>query len=179
LKIWSNHKFVSWHDVWTLFGVVHFAYMCSTRLISYLYLLCALLVVNPLLNCSNLIKLATMPYFVSFDHFEHLLALVFVDMYTWQHQLEHLFNLLAIILKFLHLCISAFIACFEGVLQSLGSSLISAYVNKGEKFSHSQCHNHPKLRDMHSFEWDCICSGGVALEMLLLDVLSLCLFWRV
>jgi hypothetical protein len=128
--------------VWTLFGVVHFAYMCSTRLISCLYLLCALLVVNPLLNCSNLIKLAIMPYFVSFDHFEHLLALVFVDMYTWQHQLEHLFNLLAIILKLLHLCIYAFIACFEGKLQSLGSSLISAYVNKGEKFSHSQCHNH-------------------------------------
>jgi hypothetical protein len=25
---------------------------------------------------------------------------------------------------------------------------------------------------------DCICSGGVALELLLLDVLSLCLFWR-
>jgi hypothetical protein len=114
LNIWSNHKFVSWHDVWTLFGVVHFAYMCSTRLISSLYLLCALLVVNPLFNCSNLIKLATMPYFVSFDHFEHLLALVFVDMYTWQHQLEHLFNLLAIILKLLHLCISIFIAYFEG-----------------------------------------------------------------
>jgi hypothetical protein len=119
LKIWSNHKFVSWHDVWTLFGVVHFAYMCSIRLISCLYLLCALLVVNPLLNCSNLIKLATMPYFIPFDHFEHLLALVFVDMYTWQHQLEHLFNLLAIILKLLHLCSSAFIAYFEGELQSL------------------------------------------------------------
>jgi hypothetical protein len=26
---------------------------------------------------------------------------------------------------------------------------------------------------------DCICSGGVALELLLLDVLSLYLFWRV
>ena len=32
----------------------------------------------------------------------------------------------------------------------MGSSLISAYVNKGEKFPHSQCHL--KLRDMHSFE---------------------------
>jgi hypothetical protein len=140
LKIWSDHKFVSWHDVWTLFGVVHFAYMCSTRLISCLYLLCAHSVVNPLLNCSNLIQLATMSYFVSFDHFEHLLALVFVDMYTWQHQLEHLFNLFAIILKLLHLCIYAFIACFEGGLHSLGSNLISAYVNKGEKFPHSQYH---------------------------------------
>jgi hypothetical protein len=82
LRIWSNHKFVSWHNVWTLFGVVHFAYMCSTRLISCLYLLCALLVVNPLLNCSNLIKLAKMSYFISFGHFEHLLALVFVALYT-------------------------------------------------------------------------------------------------
>jgi hypothetical protein len=66
----------------------------------------------------KLLKLATMSYFISFDHFEHLLALVFVDMYTLQHQLEHLFNLLAIILKLLHLCISAFIAYFEGELQS-------------------------------------------------------------
>jgi hypothetical protein len=53
-KIWSNHKFVSWHDVWTLFGVVHFAYMCSTRSISYLSLLCAPLVVNPLLKLLKL-----------------------------------------------------------------------------------------------------------------------------
>jgi hypothetical protein len=146
LKIWSNHKFISWYDVWTLFGVVYFAYMCSTRLISCLYLLCALLVVNTLFNCSNLIKLATMSYFVSFDHFEHLLALVFVDIYTWKHQLVHLFNLLAIILKLLYLCIFAFIACFEGELQSLDSSLISAYVNKGEKFPHSQCHKHSRCQ---------------------------------
>jgi hypothetical protein len=53
-KIWSNHKFVSWHDVWTLFGVVHFVYMCSTRSISYLSLLCAPLVVNPLLKLLKL-----------------------------------------------------------------------------------------------------------------------------
>jgi hypothetical protein len=40
--------------VWTLFGVVHFAYMCSTRSISCLSLLCAPLVVNPLLKLLNL-----------------------------------------------------------------------------------------------------------------------------
>jgi hypothetical protein len=38
------------------------------------------------------------------------------------------------------LCIYAFIACFEGELHSLGSNLISAYVNKGEKFPQSQYH---------------------------------------
>ena len=58
---------------------------------------------------------------------------------------------------------SAFIACFEGELQSLGSSLISACVNKGEKYPHSQCHL--KLSDIHSFERDRTCSGGVAFEV--------------
>ena len=113
-----------------------------------------------------------MPYFVSFGHFEHLLALICVAIYTWQHQLEPLFNLLTIILKLLHSCISAFIAWFEGEMQSLGSSLISACVNKGEKFSTLTMTQggrnfqfHLKLRDMHSFERDCTCSGGVAFEV--------------
>lgn len=42
----------------------------------------------------------------------------------------------------------------------------------GESYTH-------KNRDMRSFERDCICSGGIAFELILLDVLSLCLFWRV
>jgi hypothetical protein len=35
-------------------------------------------VVNPFLNCLNLIKIAYVSYFISLDQFEHLLALVFV-----------------------------------------------------------------------------------------------------
>ena len=161
---WSNHKFVSWHDVWTLFGVVHFAYMCSTRSIYCLFLLCAPLVVNPLLKLLKLDQTCLNAIFrFIWSPWAFASTCMCCYIYTWQHPLEHSFNLLAIILKLLHSRISTFLACFEGKLQFLGSSLISAYVNKGEKFPHSQCHL--KLSDMHSFERDCTCSGGVAFEV--------------
>jgi hypothetical protein len=118
-KIWSNHKFISWHDVWTLFGVVHFAYMCSTRSISCLSLLCAILMVNPLLKLLKIDQtcLNAIFHFI-WSPWAFASTCMCCYIYTWQHQLEHLFNLLALILKLLHLCISVFIAWFEGELHS-------------------------------------------------------------
>jgi hypothetical protein len=144
-------------------------------------------------TCSNLIKLAKIPYFISLGHFEHLLALVFVTMYTWWHQLEHSFNLLAIILKLLHLYIFSSIACFKGELQSLGSSLISACVNKGERYvtltistRGTSCQQGekvpipPKVEICIHLSEIAFVQGELHLSCFsLLDVLSLCLFWRV
>jgi hypothetical protein len=74
-----------------------------------------------------------MPYFVSFGHLEHLLALVFVAIYmitsirgSFQ---STCYNLEASAFR-------AFIAYFEGVLQSLGFSLISACYNWGRDSTH-------------------------------------------
>ena len=84
-------------------------------------------------------------------------------------------DILLKLLHFLHPC--AFSAYFEGELKSLSFSLISACINKGENVSHKPpkggvcCWECIHLRD-------CICWGGVVFELLLLDVLSLCLFLR-
>jgi hypothetical protein len=114
-KIWSNHKFISWHDVWTLFGVVH---LCSIRSISCLSLLCALLVVSPLLKLLKLDQTCLNAIFLIWSPWAFTITCMCCYIYMTA-TIKHLFNLLAIILKLLYLCISVFIAWFEGELHSL------------------------------------------------------------
>ena len=54
-----------------------------------------------------------------------------------------------------------------------------AHDSKGERHTKGERHQIYLRLSACIYLGDCICSGGVAFELLLLDVLSLCLFWRV
>ena len=95
---------------------------------------------NSVVNAFSKLKLAQNAFqfpIVPYDQFEHLPAFRFSVLLTWQYPLQHSLILIDILMKLLHfLRPYAFSTYFEGELQSLGFSLISAYINKGENVSH-------------------------------------------
>jgi hypothetical protein len=110
-----------------------------------------------------------MSYFVSLDQFEHLLALVLIAIHTWQHHLEHLFNLIAILLKLLYMCISCIHSMFWGGVALLWANLDKCMCQQGGE-SYTQKERHAFIWErLHLLRGSCI---WVALKLLLLDVLS-------
>jgi hypothetical protein len=108
-----------------------------------------------------------MPYSISLDQFEHLLALVIVAIHTWQHQLEPLFNPIVPLFNLIAIyswsfCISAsfaLMACFNGELQSLVLAWCvhvstrgrdSTQLQGGETHKRGEIPNLPHIACMHS-----------------------------
>jgi hypothetical protein len=100
------------------------------------------------------------------------------------------FNLLAKILKLLHFCIHYIHSMFWGgvvvfglkldkCMCQQGGEVSTHYVTRGEIFRKGGETSNSTQSWEHSFERDCTCSGEVAFELFLLDVLSLCLSWWV
>jgi hypothetical protein len=112
---------------------------------------------TPSYNCLKLIKNAEMPYFVSLDQFEHLLALVLIAIHTWQHHLEHLFNLIAILLKLLYMCISCIHSMFWGGVALLWANLDKCMCQQGGE-SYTQKERHAFIWErLHLLRGSCIC----------------------